>query len=245
MTLPTIETPTYTLSLPSSGDTIEYRPFLMKEEKILLMAVEGNSEKESVKALKQVLKNCVLTDININELPLFDLEYIFIHLRSKSVGEKIELQFNCNNTDCNHTNNIKVDLTNIEILRNKNHNNKIELTPTVGLFMKYPSFNSFINNFALQKSINTNNFFDLLIDCIDSIYDETQVYSHKDITRQELVMFVEKLTQEQSQKIKVFFDTMPKIQKDLTFVCKKCEHENKILLENFSDFFGVDSLMSP
>lgn len=234
------------MTLPSSDEIIQYRPFLVKEEKLLLIALESDSEIESVKSLKQVLRNCILSDIDIDTLSVFDLEYIFIQLRSKSVGEKSELSFICKGEDCTNILKTTIDLTEIEVIKNKNHTNKIELTDTIGLLMKCPSFDSFVKHTLLASKHNeADSFFELLIDCIDAVYDGEQIHSHKDVTREEIINFVEHLTQQQTEKIKEFFNTLPKLEKKIDLTCKKCGQKTEVVLETFSDFFGVDSLMSP
>ena len=244
MPLPIIEVPTYTLSLLSTNEEIQYRPFLVKEEKILLIAMESENENESIKAVKQIVKNCVISDIDIDTLPMIDLEYIFIQLRAKSIGEKSDVSFNCQKEGCSNIIHTSIKLDEINIIRHEDHTNRIPITDKIGIIMKYPSFSSY-SKYSLNKESEAKNYFNLLIDCVDSIYDEDQVYSHRDISRSEIVVFIEQLTQQQTKKIKKFFDTTPKIHKEITIKCDKCGEEKKIVLENFSDFFGSDSLTSP
>ena len=238
MALPTLNTPTYELSLPSSGEKITYRPFLVKEEKVLLMATEGDDSKAMVRALTQIVENCTLGKIKAENHPLFDLEYIFLKLRGKSIGETVEPTYKA--PDCDKPIILKIDLNDVEVVKAEGHTNKIELSDVIGLTMRYPSLKQ------AEQAPNMNpddpNFaLDVITDCIESIYDESQVYSAKDHTRQEMETFVENLTQDQFLKIAKFFETMPKLQHITKYVCP-CTGENKeVTLTGLQDFFGLAS----
>ena len=229
MALPKVSTPTHSLKLPSDGRTIKYRPFLVKEEKILLMAVESENEKEITEAVKTIISNCVEDDININDLPVFDIEYLFLNLRSKSVGETVKLNMKCEH--CENECLVGVNLSEVEISRTEGHDTKIPLTGEIGVIMKYPTFGIAESADAKSNPLKVVNL------CIDKIYDSKSVYDSRDSTDEELTEFVESLNHEQFQKIQNFFETMPKMQKDIEFKCSKCEKENSMVVDRLQDFF--------
>ena len=241
MALPKLNAPEYELELPSNGQTIKYRPFLVKEQKILMIAHEGEDEKETVGALTEILSNCCLTEnIKIDELPLFDIEYFFLQLRSKSVGEKVRLLFrhqecpkNDNKPAKNQTE-IEVDLTKTKVIKNKNHNPKIKLTKDIGVLMKHPKINS-INSTNGQSEMTT--VFNMIGECIEQIYDADNTYSSSDYTPKELEEFLSDMTEEQFGKIQLFFDTMPKIKQDIKFKCTDCKYEDTVEVEGLQNFF--------
>lgn len=243
--LPKVDVPIYELELPLSKKKIKYRPFLVKEEKILLMAMESEDENASLLAIKQIISNCCLeNNLDIDSVPILDLEYMFLQLRARSVGEVVNLQYKCNNKikdedgnekDCNHIVPIDVNLLDINPELNPNHTNRITLNDKLGLVMKYPSFKSI-------ESTNSNNseveaLMNVIVDSIDNIYDADNIYYTKDIQKKELIEFVENLTQEQFKKIQDFFDTLPKIKKELKFECGKCGYNEKIEVEGIQNFF--------
>jgi len=244
MALPKISVPTYELSLLSSDKKVSFRPFTVKEEKLFLMASQSNDENESFKTILQVLNNCILNEVEVEKLPLFDIEYLFLNLRARSVGEKIELKYKCVNevtkddgskSSCNNVVEIDVDLLEIKPEIDENHNKKIQLGNNLGVVMKYPTLD------VIQKYTNSMDEIDLIIDLIvesiDYIYDENEIYYAKDNTKEELMEFLDSLQTKDLERIKVFFDTMPKIKKNLDFKCKKCGHEEKIELEGIQSFF--------
>ena len=234
MPLPVLSTPTYELTIPSSGQTVQYRPFLVKEEKILLMANEGGEATEIVRAMKQIIGNCIQNGYNTDNMPLFDVEYIFLKLRSKSVNEFSEVGFRC--PECDEVNRIQIDLSSVEISTNDTHSNKIELTNDIGLIMKYPQLDS-INMNDLQ-STDVDTIFNVISSCIDSIYQGEEIHDSGDYTREEISEFINNLTQEQFLKIQQFFDTMPKLSHTVPYTCNKCEYDEPLVLEGLQNFFA-------
>jgi hypothetical protein len=245
MALPKIDVPVYETTLISSGKKVKFRPFLVKEQKLFMMATESNDIKESVNVIKQVLNNCILTDIDVNSLPTFDIEHLFMQLRARSVGELINLRYNCNNVLTDEAGKtkqcgglVKFDLNVLDIKPTivKEHSTKIEITPKLGIVMKYPSF----DNMTLDDGDGTSQMektIEMITGCIDYIYDEDQIYYSKDSSKEELTEFVENLQQEDVEKIQKFFSTMPKMVKDLEFKCPKCGYEEKIKVEGIQNFF--------
>lgn len=241
--LPKIDVPIFTIDLPLSKQKVRYRPFLVKEEKILLMAMESNDEKTVVDSIKQIINNCCLDEINVDDLPVLDFEFFFLNLRARSIGEISDLQYKCNNIvknekgeekTCNHVVKLQVNILDIKPEINPKHTNKIELTDKLGIVMKYP-------NFKILENITDGNEVEKIIkiitNCIDFIYDEENIYYKKDISQEELLEFIEGMTREQFEKIQNFFDTIPKIKKDVEFKCGKCGYEEKIVVEGLQNFF--------
>lgn len=241
--LPKLDVPIYEVKLISTGKTVKIRPFLVKEQKLFLMASESDDPKETINVIKQVLKNCVLDEINIDELPTFDLEYLFFHLRARSVGEVVELKYKCNNTvkndkgedvACKGTVEFDINLLEIEPTKNPEHSSKIKLTEKLGMALKYPTFE------MIEKYENMDEnqmMVEVLVDCIDYIYDEEQIYHAKDNTREELQEFVDSLQQKDLENIKRFFDTMPELKKDVHFHCPKCGYDEDISIKGMQNFF--------
>ena len=245
MALPKIDVPVYETKLISSGKTIKYRPFLVKEQKLFLMAAQAADEKETIDVVKQVLNNCIITDIDVDDLPTFDLEYLFMQLRARSVGEVVNLKYNCNNTlkddkgedkVCGGLVKFDLNLLEIEPTRSEEHNNKIVLSDKLGVVMKYPTLKMIGDTKALQDE-SIESIMDIIIKCIDYIYDADQMYYAKDSTQEELMEFVESMQQDDLAKIQKFFTTMPKISKPLDFKCGKCGYEEKIVVEGMQNFF--------
>jgi hypothetical protein len=242
--LPKIDVPIYETKLISSGKTIRYRPFLVKEQKLFLMAAESEDVKDTISAIKQVINNCVLDDIDVDNLSTFDIEYLFIQLRARSINEVVNLAFNCNNKIKNEKdeekicgNLVKYDLNLLEIEPTKNdkHTDKIQLTDKLGIVLKYPTFNS-VNKLDVNSD-DMEQILDVIINCIDYIYDDEQVYYAKDSTKKELLEFVENMKQTDLEKVQDFFNTLPKIKKDLHFKCDKCGYEEDIIVEGIQNFF--------
>jgi hypothetical protein len=239
MSIPTITVPTYELKLPSNDTVIKYRPFLVKEEKILHIANEtedtGNRERSISLALKQVIGNCILTEgIDVESLPMFDIEYMILQIRSKSVGEVATPIIQCDKCKANFPK--EVDLSTIKIKRTKNHTNKIQLSDDIGVVMKYPTINSVLES---DLSDLVSIALDMVIDSIDYIYDKSdQVYKASDHTKEELMSFVESLTNDQFEKINTFFETSPKIYKTLNYTCPECGDKGKVVIDNVESFFG-------
>ena len=243
MALPKIDVPIYEVKIPSSGKTIRFRPFTVKEEKLFLMAAQGDDTTTSIKTIVQVLNNCVLDDIDVEKMPLFDIEFLFLNLRARSISEVVELSYKCNNTvqeengaekRCNNVVNINVNILEIQPTNDPTHSTKIELSDKLGLVMRYPNMD------FLGTDVTRDEFsivIDLIIDCIEYIYDDESIYYSKDSTKEELTDFLDSLPSRDLEKIKSFFDTSPKMKKDLDFKCNKCGHNEKITLEGIESFF--------
>jgi hypothetical protein len=243
MALPKLDVPVHELMLPLTKKKVRYRPFLVKEEKILLMAMESNEEKTVIDSIKQIINNCCLDQIDIDNLPVLDLEFFFLNLRARSVGEIVNLQYKCNNKikneddnekDCGNIVKFDVNILEIEPEINPEHTNKIQLDSKLGIMMKYP-------NFKLIENINENTEIEsvmkIISNCIDYIFDENNIYYKKDITQDELNEFIDGLTAQQFAKIQNFFNTIPKIKKDIDFKCSKCGYNEKITVEGIQNFF--------
>ena len=241
--LPKLEVPTYDFKMISNGKTIKFRPFLVKEQKLLLMANQSEDMKETLNSIKQIVKNCVIDDIDVDEIPTFDLEYLFLNLRARSVNDVVNLSYKCNNiitkengedTPCNSIEKFDINLLDIKPILNPEHNKKIELNSKLGIMMKYPTFETLTN---LQNKSDTDNLIELLIECIDYIYDENQIYKSKDSSKEELIEFIDNLQQKDMEKVQTFFNTVPKLTHEITFKCKKCNYEEKIPIEGLQNFF--------
>ena len=243
MGLPKIAVPEYTLKLPSNGKELKYRPFLVKEEKILLLAMESEEEQQIVDATKTVIKNCVFGDIDVDDLPTFDVEYIFLWLRGKAKGEVIELKYDC--PTCKNTIPVSFNIEAIEIFKDENHNNKIQLTENLGIVMKYPNLTLQTKIDMVKDESNIDRIFRTILLCIDYIYDKEKTYSMKDHTSAEMVEFLESLTDDQFQKISNFFETSPKLKHTVNLNCKfksgknkkSCGYTEEIVLEGLQSFF--------
>jgi hypothetical protein len=241
--LPKIDVPIFELILPSTGKPLRYRPFLVKEEKLFLMAAEAEDIKTVVDAIRQVINNCCLDEIEVEKLPIYDIEYIFLKLRARSISEVVNLKYRCfneipddkgENKQCTGTVEFDIDLLSIEPTRNNEHTNKIPVNEKLGIVMKYPSF-ELLNEFATD--INNEKLLELILNCIDYIYDEESIYYSKDSTKEELVEFVDSLPAASFTKIQDFFETMPKIKHTLNFQCPKCSHKEDITIEGVQSFF--------
>ena len=239
MPLPKISTPTYELELPSNGQTIKFRPFLVREEKLLVLALEGEDTKEISNAIKTVIKNCIVSKgVKVETLPTFDIEYLFLNIRGKSVGEKVEINIICPD-DGETTVPVSIDLDDIKVQKNEKHTNKIQLDDALIMEMKYPSLDQFIkNNFDFSGSTSMDQSFDLIASCIDKIYNEEEVWSASDVTKKELLEFLDQMNSSQFKKIEEFFDTMPKLSHEVKVKNPKTEVESKVVLEGLSSFFA-------
>ena len=240
MPLPKISTPTYELVLPSTGKTVRYRPFLVKEEKVLLIALESEDTKEITNAIKAVIKNCVLTKgIKVESLPTFDIEYLFLNIRGKSVGEVIEVNLICPDDGITEVKkNIPID--DIQIQRTDGHNNQIKLDDNIMMELKYPSLEQFIkNNFDFSEDANQmDQSFELIGTCIDKIYTEEEVGSASDCTKKELTEFLESMNSSQFKDIENFFETMPKLSHTIKVKNPNTEKESDVVLEGLASFFA-------
>jgi len=239
MPLPTIETPTYELVLPSSNRKIKFRPFLVKEEKILILAMESQDTKQIANAVKNVITHCILTKgIKVEKLSTFDIEYLFLNIRGKSVGEDIEVMVTCPDDGKTQVPTL-INIDSIKVQKSDDHESDIKLDDTYTLRMKYPSLNEFIkSNFAGGvDDMNVDDTFDLIASCIEQVYSEEESWSSADCTKKELKDFLEQLDSKQFKMIEKFFETMPKLSHTVTVINPNTKKENKIVLEGLQNFF--------
>ena len=239
MPLPTIATPTYDLELPSSGKKIKYRPFLVKEEKLLVLALESESNKEISTAIKAVLKACIQTrGVKVEQLPNFDIEYLFLNIRGKSVGEEIEVNLICPD-DGKTTVPVTINIDDIEIKKSEDHNKRIALDKNLMMEMKYPSLDQFIkNNFDFSGEPGIDQSFELIASCIDKIYNQEEVWSTSDCTKKEITDFLEQMNSVQFKEVEKFFTTMPKLSHEVKITNPNTDVESTVVLEGLSSFFG-------
>ena len=234
MPLPTIATPTFELNLPSSGKKITYRPFLVKEEKVLILALETGDTKDITRAIKDTLKACVKTrGVKIDQLPTFDIEYLFLNIRAKSVGETVKVLVTCPD-DMETQVPVEIDIESIQVQKSDDHTVDIEIDDQYKLRMKYPSLEQFVNNnFTFTEE---DDVFAMVAACVDLVYDEETAYD--DFTEKEMVKFLEQFNSNQFKRIESFFDTMPKLSHTLTVTNPNTGVENKVVLEGLSSFFA-------
>ena len=239
MPLPTISTPTYELTLPSSNRKIKYRPFLVKEEKILILAMESQDTKQIARSVKDVISKCILTKgIKVEKLSTFDIEYLFLNIRGKSVGEKIEVMVTCPDDGKTQVP-MSIDIDSIKIQRDKNHSPDIILDDTYTLRMKYPSLNEFIkNNFGAVENMGVDDTFDLIASCIDQVYTEEESWTSDECTKKELSDFVESLNSSQFKLVENFFVTMPKLSHTIKVTNPNTKVESDVTIEGLQSFFG-------
>tara|TARA_B100000575_G_scaffold283958_1_gene277422 strand:- start:1983 stop:2696 length:714 start_codon:yes stop_codon:yes gene_type:complete len=237
MALPKLGYPTYELELPSTGKTVKYRPFLVKEEKVLLLALESKDEKQVISAVKDLIKNCVITRLKVDTLPSFDLEYLFLKIRGASIGENITLTVTC--LDDNKTQveaNINID--NVEIFKPEGHDKKIMFDDKTGLVMKYPSMKEFVEREFLSKEMKTDEVYDFIANSIDQIFDDEEVYDSSTTTKKEFRTFVDSLTTKQFEKIQKFYETSPKLSHTFKVVNPKTGKESSYTIEGLQSFFA-------
>jgi hypothetical protein len=237
MALPKINTPTYELVIPSTDEKIEYRPFLVKEEKILLIAMESGKQKDIISAIKQIVTACTFGKLKIGRMPMFDVEYLFLNIRAKSVGEVSELKLIAPD-DKKTKVDVSVDLSTIQVQEEEGHTNKIELTDEMGIYMQYPTVDTFGDSGITD--ITASNMLDVITACIAQIYDKKgeEVFEAKDQTKKEMLDFVEQLNSKQFQDVQSFFDTAPKLKHEITIKNPKTKVESKVVLSGLSDFFA-------
>jgi hypothetical protein len=230
MALPSIATPEFITTIPSTGQEIRYRPFLVKEEKVLLMALEGKDQKEITNAIVRLLNSCVLDEVDVGKLATFDIEYLFLQLRGKSVGEVVELTLSHTDSECKHRTKYNVNLDDIKV-RGDIKDGKVMITDTIGVKMKYPT----IIGATKINSEKSSGIFELITSCIEYIFDEENVYA--DFTPKEIDDWLGQLNQNQFKKIAEFFEGMPTLRYDLKWKCEKCGEEDEIALEGLQSFF--------
>ena len=236
MALPKVNTPTYELEVPSTDEKLKYRPFLVKEEKILMIAMEGKEQSGIIEATKEIVKSCTFGKFDTLQAPIFDVEYIFLNIRAKSVGEISTVRLRC--LDDNETFvPTDIDLTKVEVEMNKDHTNKIELSEEMGMIMTYPTLDSF--NEYEGTVVNASNMIDIIASCVTQIYDKggEEVFEAKDSTKQELIDFIEQLNAKQFQDVQAFYDTMPKLTHTVKIENPKTKKESEITLTGLNDFF--------
>ena len=239
MPLPKIATPTYELELPSTEQTVKYRPFLVKEEKLLVLALETEDTKQITTAIKTVLKSCVLTKgIKVEQLPTFDIEYLFLNIRGKSVGEELEVKVICPDDEKTEVP-ITIDLDEVKVQKSEGHNNQLKLDDTLMMEMRYPSLDQFIkNNFDFKDENQMEQSFDLIGSCIDKIYNEDEVWATADYTKKEVKEFLESMNSSQFKDIEKFFETMPKLSHTIKVKNPKTKVESEVVLEGLASFFA-------
>jgi len=238
MPLPKISTPTYELELPSTGKKVKYRPFLVKEEKILIIAMESEDEKQITNAIKEVISSCIITrGVKVDQLSTFDIEYLFLNIRGKSVGEEVEVMVTCPDDGETQVPTV-ISLDEIKVQKGKNHSRDIKLDDELMLRMKYPSIDEFIKNNFSGQEITVDNTFDLISSCVEQVYSEEESWSAADCTKKELKQFLEQLSSKQFKEIETFFETMPKLSHTVTVTNPKTGVESDIVLEGLTAFFG-------
>ena len=239
MPLPKIATPTYELELPSTGQSVQYRPFLVKEEKVLVIALESEDTKQITTAIKTVIKNCIQTKgIKVDTLPTFDIEYLFLNIRGKSVGEEIEVNIIC--PDDGETQvPVMINIDDIHVQKDDDHTNKIQLDDQIMMVMKYPSLDQFIkNNFDFESKNQMDQSFDLIASCIESICTEEDVWATADCTKKEVTEFLESMNSSQFKGVEKFFDTMPKLAHTIKVKNPVTKKESEVVLEGLASFFA-------
>ena len=239
MPLPKIATPTYELELPSTEQTVRYRPFLVKEEKLLVIALETEDTKQITNAIKSVLKSCVLTTgVKVETLPTFDIEYLFLNIRGKSVGEELEVKVICPDDEKTEVP-ITIDLDEVKVQKSEGHNKQLKLDDNLMMEMKYPSLEQFIkNNFDFNDANQMEQSFDLIGTCIDKIYSEDEVWATADCTKKEVKEFLESMNSSQFKDIEKFFETMPKLSHTIKVKNPKTKVESEVVLEGLASFFA-------
>jgi len=240
MALPLNSTPVYSLVIPSTKKSVNFRPFLVKDQKALLLAQQSESDKVMVDTLKTVIKSCITEPIDIDSLAMFDLEYIFTQLRAKSVGETVDLIMSCDVDHGEQNKNakvqVKVDLNQIQVTSKDDHDKKIPLWGDVGIVMKYPSVDT-LKKFQTINESDTDGIFNMISQSIEYIYNSDEIFHTKDQSKEEMSEFVNNLTTEQFQKIQHFFETMPKLSYDVNYTCPVCSKHHVARLEGMDSFF--------
>ena len=237
MALPKLNIPTYELEVPSTDEKIKYRPFLVKEEKILLIAMESKDNAEMIQGVKDIVLQCTFEKVDVSNMPMFDVEYIFLNIRAKSVGEVSSIKVLCPDDKKTYAT-VEVDLSKVEVQVEKKHTNKIELSDDMGLIMTYPTIESFVKNGI--ENISPTNMLDVVGSCILQIYEEKgeKIYEAKDQTKKELSEFIESMNTKQFKQIQEFFDTMPKLKHTIKVKNPKTKKESDVTLTGLNDFFA-------
>ena len=236
MALPQVSLPTYELEVPSTGKTLKYRPFVVKEEKLLLLALESEDEKQIEDATKTLLKNCITSRVKLEDLALFDLEYIFLNIRAVSVGEVVEMLLTCED-DGETQVRYDLNLTAVEVFKPEDHSSKIMLSDEMGVIMKYPSFEEFVKVSIIGKD-TSDEVIDIMGKCIDQIFDGEEVYDSSTTSKKEFVEFVENLTNKQFDDVQNFFTEMPVLKHEIKLTNPNTGVENTFVIQGLSNFFG-------
>ena len=237
MALPMNRTPTFNLTIPSTGKQINYRPFLIKDEKALMIAQQSEDPQVMFDTLKDVIKSCIKDEVNVDDFAIFDIEYIFTQIRAKSVGERVELFLKCDTCeDDKAVAQVNLDLTQLQVEKDPNHTNKIDLYDDVGMILKYPSL-ELLTKLENLDSNNVEQMFEIVVDCIDSIYTSTEVFHAKEQDRNELRDFLNNMSPDQFVKVQTFFETMPKLKKEISYNCPVCRKKHDKVLEGLQSFF--------
>jgi hypothetical protein len=240
MALPKLNTITYRLKLPSNDKEITYRPFTVEEEKILLTAQESTDSSDILAAMRQIINNCVQTEIDVMKMPTFDIEYFFLNIRAKSTGEEIDLivrhpnGVNIQGEQCDHREEVKINVESIRVIKSENHNNQFQLDDNVGVIMRYPT----IESLALDTSDNFDGFVRVVANSIDIIYDKENQYPADDSTEKELIEFVYSMNQKQITMIQEFFESMPVLKHDIEYICSACSCKETVTIQGFQNFFS-------
>jgi hypothetical protein len=236
MALPKLNVPTHELVIPSTDKKIKYRPFLVKEEKVLLLAMESGENNDILQAVKTIVDECTFNKLKVGEMPMFDVEYIFLQIRSRSVGEVSTMRILCLDDRKTYAK-VDIDLNEVQVQVQDGHTNKIELSDEMGVIMKYPSVDSFAESGL--DDLTPSNMINVVASCIEQIYDKKgeDVYDSKDSTKQEIVEFIEQMNSTQFAEVQKFFDTMPKLEHTITVKNPKTKVENKVVLNGLNDFF--------
>jgi hypothetical protein len=237
MTLPKIGIPSLELKLPSSGKDIKYRPFLVKEEKILLLALESEDDAQITSAVKELLKNCVITRIKVDDLPSFDLEYLFLKIRAASVGEIINMKVTCQDDNTTQVD-VDININDVQIYKPEGHTNKIMLSDDTGIIMKYPSMKRFIEAEFLGKDLKTTEVFDFIADHMEQIFDKDVVYDSSTTTKKEFLEFLDTLTIKQFEQVQKFYDTMPRLKHEFEVVNPNTNIKSSYTIEGLQNFFA-------
>jgi len=234
MALPIINAPQFETTIPSTNQKIFFRPFLVKEEKILFVALQGGEMSEIVNAIKNILRECIIDDVDVDKLATFDLEYLFLQLRSKSVGEEINLRLNHQSSECTHRQDVTILVDDVKVNFDPQHTDKVMIDDNIGIKFKYPNF-KLIEQFQSVDSNDMQQLFDLLLSCVDFVYDQENVYDQ--FTDEELKNFFDALNQKQFNKVTSFFNTLPRLSHTIEWTCDKCGDNEKVVLEGLSNFF--------
>ena len=243
MALPKLNIVKHNLILPSTGKKYTFRPFLVKEEKILMMAMESGEATDMIHALRDIITSCVEEDIKVNDLPMFDIEYIFLQLRSRSVGEKTPITYSLENDNCEKVKGancsylVEINLDEVQVEKNKDHKDIIDLTKDIKIKMKYPQIEASAEIMGLEGEILVDKTFSMIGDCMEYIMEGEEMHQTSDYSQKEVDDFLNSLSSPQFREIQKFFDTMPKLRKEVTAKCSECGKENKRVLEGLGDFF--------